>query len=105
MASRSQVEALVRLGADYDEIGERLHIAPGLAYLIATGLPADGSDAPAPTSTGRPGALASSQHLANPQPVENATSRERVRAWIHDRVAADAQMRAAGEARSEESGD
>ena len=46
--TRQQVRALLDQGLDYREVARRLGISPGLAYLIATGLPADGGDAPAP---------------------------------------------------------
>lgn len=97
MATRRQVQEQLEGGADYTEVGARLHIAPGLAYLIATGLSADGSDVPTSAALRRPGALPSSQHLANPGEPENPTARDTVRAWIRGRVAADAQMRAAAE--------
>lgn len=95
MATRQQVQDQLRSGADYAEVGARLHIAPGLAYLIATGLSADGSDVPTSAALRRPEALPSSQHLANPAQAENPTARDSVRVWIRGRVAADAQMRSA----------
>ena len=91
MPSREQVEALTRQGLDYPEIGRRLGIPAGQAFLIATGRPADGhraTDDPEPTVT---------QHLVNP-PHENPTSRQAVHDWISGRVAADEQMRFAGAA-------
>ena len=42
--TKEQVLAALGDGTDYDEAARRLGIHPGLAYLIATGLPADGSD-------------------------------------------------------------
>ena len=99
MAKRQQVLDLLSAGCGYQEIGERLRIAPGLAYLLATGLSADGSDAPTAHPEQRPGFLPTSQHLANPQPADNPTSRALVRNWIQQRVAADPQMRAAFQAR------
>ncbi|MEX0429303.1 hemerythrin domain-containing protein [Nocardioides sp. DS6] len=93
--SRAEILRLVAAKVSYDEIGRRLGIAPGLAYLIATGLPADGSDAPTADAHEWPGFLGSSQHLANPEPAENTTSREAVRRWVHARVEADAAMREA----------
>ena len=97
--SRTVIQSMVEANLSYEEIGRRLGIAPGLAYLIATGLPADGSDAPSARAHDRPGFLGSSQHLANPPVPENPTSRERVRRWVHARVAADPAMRAAAAAR------
>ncbi|PRX43433.1 hypothetical protein B0I33_11551 [Prauserella shujinwangii] len=96
MPTREQVRALLREGHDYPEAGRRLGIPPGLAYLIATGLPADAGDVPSPEERGRrPGLRTASQDLANPG-HENPTSKESVRRWIAGRVQADEQMRAAG---------
>lgn len=102
MANREQVLGLLDLGCSYEEIGARLGVAPGLAYLVATGLSADGSDAPSAHPEVRPGFLPSSQRLANPRSAENPTSRGVVRNWIQARVAADPQMRAAFETRQRE---
>jgi len=102
MANREQVLGLLNEGLDYEEVGARLGIAPGLAYLVATGLSADGSDAPSAHPEQRPGFLPTSQRLANPRPAENPTSRALVHNWIQGRVAADPQMRAAFEARQRE---
>lgn len=99
MATRDQVLSLLRAGSDYEEIARRLHIRPGLAYLIATGLPADGSDTPDVGSTDHPGWLSSSQHLSNPQPAENPTGKSSVTEWIAARVARDQQMQQAEAAR------
>lgn len=95
MPTREQVRALLDGGLDYQAAGQRLGIPAGQAYMIATGVPADGSDTiPDQEMSRRPGLLPASQHLANP-PHENPTSKERVRSWIASRVAADGQMRAA----------
>jgi hemerythrin-like domain-containing protein len=99
MPSREQVLRLLRAGLGYDDVGRRLGVRPGLAYLIATGLPADGGDAPTPHDRGRPGMLASSQALANPQPADNPTSKDSVLRWIKVRVERDAPMRQAGQQR------
>jgi len=99
-ASREQVQALLDEGLDYEAVGERLGIPPGQAYLIATGMPADGADAP-PDQGSRRGVLPTSQHLANP-PYENPTRSELVHDWIAARVAGDAQMREAGARRTAE---
>lgn len=99
MPRREQVQALVREGLDYQQIAARIGTTPGLAYLIGTGLSADGADAPSAQAHDRPGFLGTSQHLANPEPAENVTSRETVRRWVHDRVDADPAMRAAAAAR------
>jgi hypothetical protein len=93
--TREQVRKLLDSGLDYEAVGRRLGIAAGQAYMIATGVPADGSDTiPGREATQRRGLLPSSQHLVNP-PHENPTGKESVRAWIAASVAADAPMRAA----------
>lgn len=91
MPTREQVRELLDSGLDYRAAGQRLGIAPGQAYLIATGVPADGSDSVTDQDAQRPGFLPSSQHLANP-PHENPETREQVAAWLRARAAADAQM-------------
>jgi hemerythrin superfamily protein len=99
--TREQVRALLAEGLDYAGTGRRLGIPPGQAYLIATGLPADGGDTSS-VDEQRPGGLPSStQHLANP-PHENPDSKDAVREWVAARVRADAQMRRAAEERTAE---
>jgi hypothetical protein len=95
--SKEQVNALIAQGLDYPEIGRRLAVPPGQAYLIGTGTPADGGHS-TDESESRPGVLSSAQHLVNP-PHENPTSSQVVHDWIAGRVAADEQMRWAGAAR------
>jgi len=92
--TREQVRRLLDGGLDYQAAGRELGIPPGQVYLIATGVPADGSDTVTEEEAKRPGFLPSSQHLANP-PHENPTSKDSVAAWLKARVAADGQMRAA----------
>ena len=94
MPTREQVRRLLDGGLDYEAAGKRLGIPPGQAYLIATGVAADGSDTITPEQTRRPGFLPSSQHLANPS-HDNPTGMGSVREWLRARVAADEQMRSA----------
>ena len=83
MASKAAVLRLVRAGRTYPEIGRELGIPPGLAYLIATGTPADSSDA---TGIEREGALPShAQRLVNPREV-SITRRPDVQAWARRRA-------------------
>ena len=103
-AARRSVLELVEAGVSYHEIGDRLGIHPGLAYFIATGLPADGSDAPSASAPERAGFLETSQHLSNPQAAENSTSSSSVHQWIRQRVAGDAQMQRAASARTADPG-
>jgi hypothetical protein len=101
LVTRGEVQALVDTGLAYEDIGVRLGIHPGLAYMIATGLPADGSLGLAPEETERPGFLdTSTQRLASPAPVHNPTHHDEVQRWIRQRVARDAQMQQAGAADS-----
>jgi hypothetical protein len=95
------VRGLLDSGLDYEAAGRRLGIPPGQAYLIATGVPADGSDTITEDEAKRPGFLPSSQQLANP-PHDNPTTRDSVAAWLKARVAADEQMRAAMRERTAE---
>lgn len=90
MPSRDQIRRLLARGYDYPEIARRLGIPAGQAYLIGTGLPADGGDSSTKGERPRPGA----QHLLG-VPAVNPMGKESVRAWIRSRVAADPQMRAA----------
>ncbi|WP_019819380.1 hypothetical protein [Saccharomonospora saliphila] len=92
MPTRQQVRALLGQGLDHREVGRRLGIAPGLVYLIATGLPADGGDAPTPEERQARELIRASQDLTNP-PVVHPEARAVVRRWLEGRVRADAQMR------------
>ena len=104
MPRRRDIVTLAEAGVPWEEIGERLGVQPGLAYLVATGLSADGSDAPSADARDRPGFLATSQHLSNPQPADNPTSRSAVHDWIRRRAASDGQMQRAGAARTPDPG-
>jgi hemerythrin-like domain-containing protein len=97
----AQVRAQLRASGSYERVGEELGIRPGLAYMIATGLPADGSDVLSQDELeSRPGLLeGSTQHLVNP-PTDNPKHQQVVEEWMKGRVAADAAMRRAGEART-----
>jgi hypothetical protein len=90
------VRDLAGEGLDYPEIGRRLGIAAGQAYLIGTGMPADGGDTYTVTERQRPHVLPSAQHLIGP-PVENPMTRKRVLHWIKVRVHADEAMRRAAQ--------
>jgi hypothetical protein len=99
--TREQVRRLLDGGLNYQAAGRELGIPPGQVYLIATGVPADGSDTITEEEAKRPGFLPSSQHLANP-PHENPTTKDSVAAWLKARVASDEQMRAARRQRTAE---
>jgi hypothetical protein len=96
MSGKDQVLRLLDQGCDYTTAARRLGIPPGQAYLIATGVPADGGDTVTRAQRDRPGFLGSgSQELVNPRQV-NPTARTDVHDWIRWRVHTDPQMRAAG---------
>jgi hemerythrin-like domain-containing protein len=98
--TKQQVLAALGGGTDYPAAAARLGIHPGLAYLIATGMPADGSDVPTPEDLERPGVLTTStQHLANPA-VSKPDAAEVVHAWLRRRAQGDPQMLAAARART-----
>jgi hypothetical protein len=83
MATRAQVQQLLDEGHDYRSAADRLGIAPGELYLIATGRPADGSDSRYFTD---PRDLPSSpQRLVGPPPV-NPGRAPTVEAWVRERA-------------------
>jgi hypothetical protein len=87
MPTREQVLALLDEGHSYETAGRELHIPPGKAFMIATGLPADGSDAPHPAEEQDKRLLpGSSQHLVNPPPL-NPTRNATVIEWVTQRAA------------------
>jgi hypothetical protein len=93
--TKEQVRELLGEGLDYAAAGRKLGIPAGQAYMIATGVAADGSDTiPDSVMARRDDLLPTSQHLSNP-PHENPVSKESVREWMRARAAADSQMRAA----------
>jgi len=104
MATRAEVLRLVESGRSYTDVSRRLGIHPGLAYLIATGLPADGGDTLTAADEDRPGFVAgSTQQLANSSTKpENPTRKDHVLRWVKARAANDAQMARAAAARTAE---
>lgn len=85
-------------GGDYDVAARSLGIWPGQAYLVATGLPADGGDTSDESDRQRTGALnGSTQHLVSRHvSAHNPTAHPEVHRWIRARVDADPAMRRAG---------
>lgn len=75
MATYAQVKELLDAGLDYEAAARRLGIRPGLAYMIATGRPADDDSAPA-------------QNLFEP-PVHNPTRNQTALDWVKRRAARD----------------
>jgi hypothetical protein len=89
VVTRAQVLQLVEQGRSYEQAGAALGIPPGQAYLVATGLPADGSPALTNEDFQRPGAIkGSTQALANP-PHHNPTVKPEVLEWVKQRAARD----------------
>ncbi|OJU85423.1 MAG: hypothetical protein BGO11_07095 [Solirubrobacterales bacterium 70-9] len=80
MATRAQVRELLDRGLTYEMAARELGIRPGLAYMIATGRPADDAVAPA-------------QDLFEP-PAHNPTRNQAVIDWVKERAARD--LRSAG---------
>jgi hypothetical protein len=70
-------------------VARELHIPAGQAYMIATGLPADGGDVPSPEELrDNPLRSGGSQQLVNP-PALGPTRNARVMEWVHARAARD----------------
>lgn len=86
---------------DYPAAADALGISPGQAYLVATGLPSDGSDSVAPGDYERPATLTTStQHLSYAgASAQNPVHKPEVDAWIKRRAQADVAMREAARAR------
>jgi len=86
MPTRTEVLELRRLGRSFEAIGRELAIPPGLAYMLATGIPADGSMAASAEELEARGApVASSQTLVNPRP-HNPTRDEKTMQWVQARA-------------------
>lgn len=103
MPTRDQVRRLLDTGIGYESAARRLSLHPGLAYLIATGVPADGGDTLTEEERSAPYMISASQQLVNPPP-ENPTTNDEVERWMRARAAADAQMQAAARSRADASG-
>ena len=98
MVTREQILRHVRKDQSYAQIGAELGVRPGLAYLVATGLPADGSAAIAPEDRERAGFMAgSTQHLSNP-PAHNPTVKPEILTWMSERAGRDLSVPAKKEA-------
>jgi hypothetical protein len=85
--TRAEVVGLLENGHTYETAGSALHIPPGLAFMLATGLAADGSDGLTPRELAEKRVLpGGSQHLVNPPPF-NPTRKQLVIDWARDRAA------------------
>jgi hypothetical protein len=86
LATRSQLEELLDAGHTYETAARELGIPAGLAYMIVTGMPADGSDAYSPQELAAARSLpGSSQHLLG-VPAMNPTRHEHVDSWVAERA-------------------
>jgi hemerythrin-like domain-containing protein len=101
MVTRQQVLAVVGEDHDYARASDELGIPAGQAYMVATGLPADGGDTFPPEELDRPGAIdGSTQHLVHRKPeAANPTQKSEVHAWVRRRAAEDVPMVAAARQR------
>jgi hypothetical protein len=99
--TQQQVLAAVGDGCDYDQAEEQLGIPPGQAYLIATGMPADGGDTFPPEKARRPGVIGGStqQLVYRGLDAANPTQKPEVHEWIRHRAAMDEPMVAAARQR------
>lgn len=86
MATREQVRALLEQGQSYEAAARALRIPPGQAFMLATGLAADGSGAPPERELAQRHVPGSTQHLVNPPPF-NPTRKEHVLRWVRERAA------------------
>jgi hypothetical protein len=75
MPTRADVLELLEKGGTYVTAGQALGIAPGKAYMIATGRPADG----APDGD---------QALVNSR-AHNPVKKPEIAAWVHERARRD----------------
>jgi hypothetical protein len=88
--TQQQVLAAAGDKLDYARAGRQFGIPPGLAYLVATGRPADGNDA-IPAEPPGPGVIqGSTQHLVYGSiAVVNPTEQPAVMPWIQQRARSD----------------
>jgi hypothetical protein len=84
MATRAQVRQMLDGGVSYEVVAQTLKISPGEAFMLATGMPADGSDTPTDAQAAE--LPPSTQHLVGPV-AHNPTRNPRVMAWVRERAA------------------
>ena len=87
MPTQDQVRELLDRGHSFQTVARELGIPAGQAFMIATGLPADGGDTPSPEELPeRRLPSGSTQQLVNP-PAYNPTRSARVMEWVSQRAA------------------
>jgi hemerythrin-like domain-containing protein len=106
LPTQNQVLSAYSQADDYGSVGQLLNVPAGQAYLVATGLPADGGTY-SPGVDERPGLLSgSTQHLAHGTATEsNPTAKPQVHEWVKRMAATDAPMQAAARRRDAAPGD
>lgn len=99
MVTKEEVLALIGEGESYASVARRLGIPPGQAYLVATGLPADGSDSLSPEDRTRPGIrFGSVQEMVNPRREPDSKPAVAM-TWLRGRADSDAVMQEAASKR------
>lgn len=85
--TREEICAAVAAGRPWEDAARDTGVRPGAAFMIATGIPADGSGVPelADRVCGGP-APSSPQSLVNPR-GHNPLRNELVEAWVRGRAA------------------
>lgn len=101
MPTRDEVISAVRARRDYFAAAGDLHVPAGQAYMVATGQPADGSDAYPPEEAHGELILSGSTQVLvyHDAAAENPVTKSHVHAWLKRRAAQDAQMRSAAAGR------
>ena len=92
MVSRDEVLHTWREGGGFPAVGRRFGMTAGKAYMIATGIPADGSDSLAPEDHEREGLILGASQALLGVPNQNPTRPEQkseVMAWVRARARAD----------------
>lgn len=86
LVTREAVREAVRDERSWEAVGVALDIRPGLAFMVATGVPADGSGVPELSDrTGAGPTLSSPQILVNPR-EHNPVRNDMVEAWVRERA-------------------
>jgi hypothetical protein len=91
MATRQQVLDLIRSGDSIEAAARRLGIPAGKAYMIATGLPADGSDSLGADDYAREGLMLGGTQSLIGVPHHNPNGpgdKPEVMAWVVERARA-----------------
>ncbi|MGN6244799.1 MAG: hypothetical protein ACTHQ3_14175 [Motilibacteraceae bacterium] len=99
--TRQAVLERLRDGGSVVQAASALGVNAGLAYFVATGLPADGSYSMSAGDWQRPGLMTTSQKLCAP-PLRQADERGVVAQWMQGRAQADRPMQAAARAREDQ---